>query len=69
MTDWLVSVATRQNLGTGLEHTRLGRHFALANADMAECSARSGEGDEETRISDMRSEGMGVLSSWRYASV
>ena len=62
MADWLDSDATRQNLGTGLEHTRFGRHFALASADMAECGARSGGDDEDTRIQDMRPERRDVPS-------
>ena len=53
----------RQYLGTCVEHIRLGRHFAIASADMVERAARNGAVHEGTRILDMRYGGRD-MPSW-----
>lgn len=69
MVIWPGSEGPRQNLGTGVEHIRLGRHFALASIDKVEGTASSGASYEDTRILNMRPEGKRVPDSWRYVSL
>ena len=67
MADWLDSDGPRQSFGRGLEHIRLGRHFALASADMVECDARSVAGYANTCSPAMTLKRMVVLILWRFA--